>query len=95
MPTTRISARSGRHHKGDFRAASSSARRELADRFAGKVRLLAEKVVTRTDMTTAVELGYELLQGCFLRQPAIVSHRAINQRRLGLLAVVAAVSRRP
>lgn len=81
--------------KVDFRAASGAARRELADRFRGRARLLAEKVETRADLATAVELGYDLLQGYVLRQPAVVSRGAIDQSRLGLLAVVAAVARRP
>ncbi len=81
--------------KVDFRAADAAARAGLVKRFAGQARLLAEKVETRTEQLEAVELGYELLQGYFLRQPAVVSHRAIDRSSLGLLAAVATVARAP
>lgn len=81
--------------KVDFRHTTPAARMALARRFAGRAQLLAEKVETRSEQLEAVTLGYELLQGYFLHEPAVVSHRTIDLSHLGVLAVVAAVAKRP
>ena len=81
--------------KVDFRVASQAQRAALAERFAGRARLVAEKVETRAEQAAAIDLGYDLLQGYFLREPAMVAKRSLDQTRLGVLAALAAVSRTP
>lgn len=81
--------------KVDFRAAGPVERAGLAARFGGRTRLLAEKVETRAEQAEAIELGYELLQGYFLREPAMVKQRAIDKSRVGVLSALRAVSRDP
>ena len=81
--------------KVDFRVAGQAQRAALAERFAGRARLVAEKVETRAEQAEAIKLGYDLLQGYFLREPAMVAKRSLEQTRLGVLAALAAVSRTP
>lgn len=80
--------------KVDFRGTDGLARRGLARRFRTK-RLLAEKVETLPERAEAVDLGFQMLQGFYLDRPAVVQHRAIDRSRLGMLAVVAAISADP
>jgi EAL and modified HD-GYP domain-containing signal transduction protein len=81
--------------KVDFRLADGAQRAGLADRFRGQHRLLAEKVETRAERAEAVDLGYGLLQGYFLREPAMVSRRTVNQTRIGALSLMEVVSKSP
>lgn len=81
--------------KVDVRATGAAQRAALARRFGGRARMLAEKVETRAEHAEAVELGYELLQGYFLNEPAVVAQRTIGQSRLGVLSALRAVSRVP
>jgi EAL and modified HD-GYP domain-containing signal transduction protein len=81
--------------KVDFRSANAAQRAALAERFAGRARLVAEKVETRAEQAEAIELGYDLLQGYFLREPAMVARRSLEQTRVGVLAALGAVSRDP
>jgi EAL and modified HD-GYP domain-containing signal transduction protein len=81
--------------KVDFRATTPEQRLGLAKRFAGRVHLLAEKVETRAEHAEAVTLGYELMQGYFLREPAMVSQRRVDRTRIGALSVMRAVQKHP
>lgn len=64
--------------KVDFRAANSAQRSALAERFADRARLVAEKVETRAEQAEVINLGYELLQGPTLR--CIHRMRVLNDR---------------
>lgn len=81
--------------KVDFRLANGAQRAGLADRFRGHRRLLAEKVETRAERTEAEDLGYGLLQGFFLHEPAMVSRRTIDQTRVGALSLMNVISKNP
>ena len=81
--------------KVDFRQTTNLERMALARRFRGRTQLLAEKVETRADRRLAQDLGYELLQGYFLRQPVTVQQAAIDRTRLGVLGALNAVMRDP
>jgi EAL and modified HD-GYP domain-containing signal transduction protein len=62
--------------KIDFTIASDKLRRALVKRFAGHgVRLLAAKVETGVTYQTAIDLGYDYVQGFFFCEPQIVSAR--------------------
>lgn len=81
--------------KVDFRQTTTVERLRLARRFRGKVQLLAEKVETQADRRLAEDLGYQLLQGYFLREPVTVRQNAIDRTRLGVIGVIAAVMKEP
>lgn len=81
--------------KVDFRATSPEQRASLVQRFAGNALLLAEKVETPAERAEALDAGYELFQGDYLRSPTVVAQRAVDRTRLGTLAVVAAAGRYP
>lgn len=77
----------------DFSATPVPERERISGRFAGRCRLLAEHVETREDQAAATSLGFELLQGNFLSQPATVTRRAVDRTQLGVLAAMDAISR--
>ena len=53
--------------------------------------LLAEKLETRADHAYCADVGCDLFQGFFFRQPELVRDRGIAANRLSLLQVVAAL----
>jgi EAL and modified HD-GYP domain-containing signal transduction protein len=55
------------------------------------VMLLAEKLETRGDHAYCAEIGCDLFQGFFFRQPELVRDRGIAANRLALLQVVSAL----
>jgi c-di-GMP phosphodiesterase len=55
------------------------------------VTLLAEKVETRADHAFCADVGCDLFQGFFFRQPELVRDRGIAANRLALLQVVSAL----
>ena len=55
------------------------------------VALLAEKLETRADHAYCADLGCDLFQGFFFRQPEIVHDRGIAANRMSLLQAVAAL----
>jgi len=55
------------------------------------VAILAEKLETRADHAYCAEIGCDLFQGFFFRQPELVRDRGIAANRLALLQVVSAL----
>jgi EAL and modified HD-GYP domain-containing signal transduction protein len=78
--------------KVDFREADVSEREAIADKFGGKVKLLAEKVETRQDFNQAIEMGYTLFQGYFFCKPVIVSRRDIPGYKINYLRILQELS---
>ena len=81
--------------KVDFRGTTGAERAALARRFSGKVTLLAEKVETRAEQQEAVDLGFALFQGYYLREPIMMSKRTLDRTTAGVLAILQAVAEEP
>lgn len=80
--------------KVDFRSSDPEGREQLARRFARRgIRMLAEKVETRAEMTTAVPAGYTYFQGYFFCRPTIVASKDIPGFRLNYLRLLRELNR--
>ena len=75
--------------KVDFRSSTPASREQLARKFARRgIRMLAEKVETRDEMTTAMPAGYTYFQGYFFCRPTIVASKDIPGFRLNYLRLL-------
>ena len=80
--------------KIDFRLSPPDERRQAVGRFAPfGIRMLAEKVETRTELAEAHESGYVYFQGYFFCQPQIVPSRYIPAFKLHYLQILQAISK--
>ena len=80
--------------KVDFRQAGMEERGDIAKRFSreGRVKLLAEKVETREEVSNAVEMGYCLFQGYFFCKPVIIARRDIPGYKINYLQILKEIS---
>lgn len=79
--------------KIDFRTADCDARRIMADRYRRThIQLLAEKVETQADLTSARSLGYTLFQGFFFAKPVVMEGREIPANKLVYVRLLEAIS---
>ncbi len=74
--------------KIDFRLANRAQQRAAAERYGGKLQLLAEKVETREEFERAVEWGYQYFQGYFFARPVIASTREIPGIKMNYLRIL-------
>jgi c-di-GMP-related signal transduction protein len=75
--------------KVDFRSTPSASRAQLAQKLGARgIKMLAEKVETREEVTEAVPAGYTLFQGYFFSRPTIVAGRDIPGFRLNYLRLL-------
>ena len=74
--------------KVEFPAVSLEKQAVLINQYQNKVRFLAEKIETRDEYASAVDLGYELFQGYFFSKPAMLKTRDIGLINTNLLRVV-------
>jgi c-di-GMP-related signal transduction protein len=80
--------------KVDFRSSTPASREQLARKFARRgIRMLAEKVETRDEMTTAMPAGYTYFQGYFFCRPTIVASKDIPGFRLNYLRLLRELNR--
>ncbi len=79
----------------DFRTTSGDDRQAIVDQVTDGTPLLAGRVETRQDQADALALGFALLQGDFLSEPATASCRTIDRIRLGVLAAMDAIAADP
>ena len=79
--------------KVDFLTTKPERRRELAERYGGRVHLIAEKVETLEDVREGLELGYEYFQGFYFCQPEVVARREIPGFKLNYLRFIEEISR--
>lgn len=64
--------------KVDFLQSSHEERAKIVDRFQdSNIRLLAEKVETKKDFKTALEMGYSYFQGYYFSKPNIISGKDV------------------
>jgi c-di-GMP-related signal transduction protein len=79
--------------KIDFRSTTPERRHRLARKLASRgIKMLAEKVETREEMTDAVPSGYTFFQGYFFSRPTIVAARDIPGFRLNYLRLLQALN---
>lgn len=79
--------------KVDFRASDTDGRRIVAQRYKHKgVHLLAEKVETQAELTSARSLGYTYFQGFFFARPVILESRQIPTNKLVYLHLLDAIA---
>jgi len=78
--------------KVDFLATRGPARRELGDRFAKGVRLLAEKVENQEDVAEARGMGYAYFQGHFFCRPQIIAAKAVPAFKVNYLRLLQALN---
>src|SRR5262245_18272939 len=75
--------------KVDFRLSAPDCREQLARKFARRgIRMLAEKVETRDEMTSAMPAGYTYFQGYFFCRPTVVASKDIPGFRLTYLRLL-------
>jgi EAL and modified HD-GYP domain-containing signal transduction protein len=80
--------------KVDFRSSTPASREQLARKFARRgIRMLAEKVETRDEMTTAMPAGYTYFQGYFFCRPTVVAAKDIPGFRLNYLRLLRELNR--
>ncbi len=79
--------------KVDFLASTPQERRDLADRYGSRIRLLAEKVETAAHFREGLELGYQLFQGFYFCEPEMLSRREIPAFKVNYLRLIREVSR--
>lgn len=79
--------------KVDFPASGRAGRRELAKRYRGRLRLLAEKVETEEEFREARSLGYDLFQGYFFARPSLLRRKDIPAGKLRLLGLLRELQR--
>jgi c-di-GMP-related signal transduction protein len=78
--------------KIDFRASDCDARRIVADRYRGRIQLLAEKVETQEELTSARSFGFTLFQGFFFAKPVVLEGREIPSNKLVYVRLLEAIS---
>lgn len=80
--------------KVDFRLAGPEERESIAKSFSrgGRVKLLAEKVETREEVSQAIEAGYTLFQGYFFSKPVIIARRDIPGYKINYLQLLKELS---
>jgi EAL and modified HD-GYP domain-containing signal transduction protein len=57
-----------------------------------KKRLLAEKVETREEFSTCLDLGFDLFQGYYFAKPAVISGRKLSPSQVAVLDLMALVT---
>ena len=79
--------------KVDFRASDADGRRIVAERYGHKrMHLLAEKVETQAELTSARSLGYTYFQGFFFARPVILEGRQIPANKVVYLRLLEAIT---
>jgi c-di-GMP-related signal transduction protein len=79
--------------KVDFRATTPASRDQLARKLVVRgIKMLAEKVETREEVTAALPAGYTFFQGYFFSRPTIVAARDIPGFRLNYLRLLQELS---
>lgn len=78
--------------KIDVQATSSREVEELVRQFRGTHKLLAEKVETREEFSTAFDLGFELFQGYFFQKPEILQTNDLSANVAVYAQLIAAVN---
>jgi c-di-GMP-related signal transduction protein len=79
--------------KIDFRASGDEGRRIIAERYRRKdVQLLAEKIETQSELTSARSLGYTYFQGFFFARPVMIEGREIPANKLVYLRLLDAIA---
>lgn len=79
--------------KVDFRLSPPDARTALVRKFGGKhIQLLAEKVETHEEFSTAVEQGFTLFQGYFFCKPVVYFTQDIPSSRANYLRILQALN---
>jgi EAL and modified HD-GYP domain-containing signal transduction protein len=81
--------------KVDLRAVSLTECVSLVHKYSPRLTLLAEKVETRREFTTAREMGFSLFQGYFFQKPSVISEREIPPQKVQHLRVLQAVHADP
>jgi len=79
--------------KIDWRATTPQQRIEMVARFSPACQLLAEKVETQEEFREAFGIGFHYFQGYFFQRPELVAMRDIPANRLGMLRLLAIVSK--
>ena len=80
--------------KIDFKTAAARDHDKLAGWLEGRnIKLLAEKVETRSAFEQARELGYSYFQGYFFSKPVIISSRDVPAYKINYLRIIQEVNR--
>ena len=80
--------------KVDFRSTTPAGREQLARKLARRgIRMLAEKVETHDEMSSAMPAGYTYFQGYFFSRPTVVSAKDIPGFRLNYLRLLRELNR--
>lgn len=64
--------------KVEYPSVSHSAQRALIQKYGPGIKFLAEKIETREEYQTAVELGYDYFQGYFFSKPTVIGSREVQ-----------------
>jgi EAL and modified HD-GYP domain-containing signal transduction protein len=78
--------------KVDLKATTREQRKSLVRRYGSRCRMVAEKVETREEFTTAREDGFHYFQGYFFRKPELMQVREIPANRLNYLRLLQTLS---
>ncbi len=79
--------------KVDFLLSTPEQRLEIATKFRGKMRLLAEKVESHEDVAEGMKLGYSYFQGYFYCKPQLMSSRKVPADKRNYLRFLQEVNR--
>lgn len=76
--------------KVEFPAVTAEKQRQMITYYKnrGTIKFLAEKIETREDYQTALELGYDLFQGYFFSKPVIVEEKDVSGLDTSLVQII-------
>lgn len=80
--------------KVDFRATDEKTRAEIVDRYCKKAVPLAEKVETRAEYKSALQMGFKLFQGYFFCEPVLLVNRQLLPSKLNYMRLIEQTSRK-
>lgn len=74
--------------KVEYPAVPLSDQRNLIGKYGSKIKFLAEKIETREEYKTAVDLGYDYFQGYFFSKPAVISSKEIKSLDTNIFRII-------
>jgi c-di-GMP-related signal transduction protein len=73
--------------KVEFPSLNLEKQKSLIQKYKNKIKFLAEKIETREEHATAIELGYDLFQGYFFSKPSMMKSRDIGSINVNLIHI--------
>lgn len=79
--------------KVDFRSTTEQERAQIVEKYCKKAVPLAEKVETRAEYRSALQMGFKLFQGYFFCEPILLVNRQLLPSKLNYLRLIEQTSR--